>query len=361
MDSSRAQNQNSLSTSYHFEPSSQQQLNNESFTTKFRQAITAAGKRKTDSHQRNTSESDLNSLNPKSQELILRAVDKIKKDDSQHVLNTLDESRNILRSSFEEFKREQDECRRQLEEISKCKTTKEISNENAIPLSIFMRKKRDIDEFSDVRSNSTTSSTYRAYFKALISTDQNNKQHPTDKAAVLKYLRRRERRKHAEENKKNNQLSDDMLEKQTAELILKMEGLDIKLEHERARQNQILHARVNEKKIKTNNIIQANEIIDQANEADLARQRVEKTHRGKIEARVSAVRDLQNRSPKNMIHVQSNLNENNDEKLNEEQIETTKKSLQLLNNNDEHRKMNSTTTSVYGDGNTKYQVATIDI
>jgi hypothetical protein len=49
-----------------------------------------------------------------------------------------------------------------------------------------------------------------------------------------------------------------------------MEGMDIKLENERRRQNEILRARMNEKKLKTNNILQANEILDQANEADLA-------------------------------------------------------------------------------------------
>ena len=50
----------------------------------------------------------------------------------------------------------------------------------------------------------------------------------------------------------------------------KMEGMDMKLEHERQRQNEILRSRMNEKKIKTNNIIQANEILDQANEAEIA-------------------------------------------------------------------------------------------
>jgi len=50
----------------------------------------------------------------------------------------------------------------------------------------------------------------------------------------------------------------------------KIEGVDIKLENERQRQNEILRARMNEKKNKTNHIIQANEILDQANEADLA-------------------------------------------------------------------------------------------
>ena len=48
-----------------------------------------------------------------------------------------------------------------------------------------------------------------------------------------------------------------------------MEGVDVKLEHERQRQNEILRARMNEKKIKTINVLQANEILDQANEADL--------------------------------------------------------------------------------------------
>lgn len=50
----------------------------------------------------------------------------------------------------------------------------------------------------------------------------------------------------------------------------KMEGMDIKLEHERQRQNEILRARMNEKKLKTNNLAQANEILDRANEAELA-------------------------------------------------------------------------------------------
>jgi len=50
----------------------------------------------------------------------------------------------------------------------------------------------------------------------------------------------------------------------------KKEGVDIKLENERQRQNEILRARMNEKKNKTTHIIQANEILGQATEADLA-------------------------------------------------------------------------------------------
>lgn len=133
-----------------------------------------------------------------------------------------------------------------------------------------MRQKRDPEGHADLRPNSGMNQTYQAYFEALLTPEHNTQQHPTDKAAVVKYIRRRERRKRAEENKKNHQLSEDVLEKQTAELLEKMEGMDIKLEHERRRQNEILHARMNEKKTKTNNIIQANEIIDKANEADLA-------------------------------------------------------------------------------------------
>lgn len=61
-----------------------------------------------------------------------------------------------------------------------------------------------------------------------------------------------------------------LLFQQTVELMQKMDGMDIKLENERQRQNEILRARMNEKKVKTNNILQANEILDQAVEADLA-------------------------------------------------------------------------------------------
>ena len=133
-----------------------------------------------------------------------------------------------------------------------------------------MRQKRDPNALADLRPNSGMNNTYQAYFEALLTNTGKDQQNASDKAAVIKYIRRRERQKRAEENKKNHHLTEDALEKQTAELMQKMEDVDIKLEHERQRQNEILQARVNEKKTKTNNILQANEILDQANEADLA-------------------------------------------------------------------------------------------
>jgi hypothetical protein len=76
-----------------------------------------------------------------------------------------------------------------------------------------LRQKHDTQDLADLRPNSSMNHTYQAYFQALLSSDQNKQQHPTDKAAVVKYIRRRERRRRAEENKKNYQLSDDVLEK----------------------------------------------------------------------------------------------------------------------------------------------------
>jgi hypothetical protein len=49
-----------------------------------------------------------------------------------------------------------------------------------------------------------------------------------------------------------------------------MEGMDVKLEHERQRQNELLRMKMNEKKVKTQTMIEVTEIIDQAHEADLA-------------------------------------------------------------------------------------------
>jgi hypothetical protein len=145
-------------------------------------------------------------------------------------MSALDESRDILRDSFEEFKREQDEYRKQLEDISRSKEAalgrrkgkskvflhqKRIFSfeENAIPISIIMRQKREGDALADIRPNSSMNHTYQAYFGALLTNDKNGQQHATDKAAVVKYIRRRERRKRAEENKKNHEISDDILEK----------------------------------------------------------------------------------------------------------------------------------------------------
>jgi hypothetical protein len=46
-------------------------------------------------------------------------------------------------------------------------------------------------------------------------------------------------------------------------------GVDVKLEHERQRQNELLRLRINEKKVKSDNLQQASELIGQANEAEL--------------------------------------------------------------------------------------------
>ena len=48
-----------------------------------------------------------------------------------------------------------------------------------------------------------------------------------------------------------------------------MEGIDIKLEHERQRQNDLMRQKMNEKRVKSHTLVQAHEIIDQANEANL--------------------------------------------------------------------------------------------
>ena len=66
--------------------------------------------------------------------------------------------------------------------------------------------------------------TYQAHFEALLVNDHNQQQHPSDKAAVVKYIRRRERRKRAEENKKNYQLSDDTLEQVCLSLGFRLRG-----------------------------------------------------------------------------------------------------------------------------------------
>jgi hypothetical protein len=93
-----------------------------------------------------------------------------------------------------------------------------------------------------------------------------------------------------------------------------------------------------------------------------SRQRFEQTQREKIEARLSAARHQKNRNPSNMIHVQSHVNENDDDDqyLNDEQIETTKKSLQLLSDNTGYQQKRST-TPIYGDGDTNHQVADVHI
>ncbi len=93
-----------------------------------------------------------------------------------------------------------------------------------------------------------------------------------------------------------------------------------------------------------------------------SRQRFEKAQREKIEARLSAARNPQNRNSMNMIHVQSHINENDEDEqnLNDEQIETTKKSLQLLSDNNGYQPKRST-TQIYGEGDIHDKVANVHI
>ena len=76
-----------------------------------------------------------------------------------------------------------------------------------------MRHKHDGEGQLDPRVDSAMNPTYQAHFDALLAQETNTQQHATDKAAVVKYIRRRERRKRAEENKKNYELADDVLER----------------------------------------------------------------------------------------------------------------------------------------------------
>ena len=85
--------------------------------------------------------------------------------------------------------------------------------ENLIPISIFLRQKKDVDRLADLRPNSSLNPTYQAYFEALLTPSPTEQQHPTDRAAVVKYIRRRERRRRAEANRKTFEVSEDILEK----------------------------------------------------------------------------------------------------------------------------------------------------
>lgn len=80
-------------------------------------------------------------------------------------------------------------------------------------MSVFLRQKRDVEGLADLRPNSGMNTTYQAYFEALLAPDQNQEQHPTDKAAVVKYIRRRERRRRADENRESRQLTEEIVEK----------------------------------------------------------------------------------------------------------------------------------------------------
>lgn len=109
------------------------------------------------------------------------------------------------------------------------------------------------------------------------------------------------------------------------------------------------------KKIQSKNMIEASEIIDQAHEANLARERVEQKHREKVVARVHEVRT---RTPTNVIHVQPR--DDNDTPLDELQRSETLNSIQLLNEN-HGSKSPRPTTPVYGIEATSEQLANIHI
>ena len=62
---------------------------------------------------------------------------------------------------------------------------------------------------------------------------------------------------------------------------------------------------------------------------------MDQMQREKIEARLTAARQQQNRSPSNLIHVQTRVDENGWE-MNDEERETTKRSIQRLQRENGH-------------------------
>ena len=206
---------------------SDQQLKKNGFATKLLQTMNLPGKRGPTSPT--TKSSNFNQLNEENQVsrsissriaaettrwqmLLMRAVDAVQYRDSEHVVTVLDESRDILRDSLEEFKREQNECRRQLETILKKKKPSAVQNakNNVIPLSIYLQQKRAMAKDDTPLSSEPTS----LYLESLVATPKGTGQpHPSDRAAVIKYLRKRERRKRAEENRKTFEMTDDALER----------------------------------------------------------------------------------------------------------------------------------------------------
>ncbi|CAF0750285.1 unnamed protein product [Adineta steineri] len=325
-----------------------QQEKKEGLTTKLRQTVNAIGKRGAGGRNRQIPLPDLTSLTPQSQELILQTVEKIKNEDSEQVIVTLDESRDILRSLYEEFQNEQSEYKKKLEQITRNKEAAiRRRRENAVPISLFLRQKKDTEGSADLRPNSSMNETYQAHFQALLTTNQNPDQHPTDKAAVIKYIRRRERRKRAEQNRKSYEVTDETLEKQTVDLMDELDSMDMKFERERQRQNEISRTKMQQQRIKSHNVLEAKGIIDQAHEANLIRQRAEQAQREKIEARLSAVRRRTPSAQAHSIHVQSPANDREtDSQLTNEQRAATQNSIRILNDNDAFKDLDDELTKI---------------
>ncbi|CAF0863630.1 unnamed protein product [Didymodactylos carnosus] len=291
----------------------------------------------------NKKQERFNDLQPESQEMVLRAFEVFHQQNIESAITVMNESRDLLRQTMEEFTQEQEEYRRQLEDMTKNRNNPKRRKENAVPLAVYMKQKRDALDTG--RPDAELDPIYQAYFEALLADDKSH-QHPTDKAAVVKYIRRRERRKRAEENRKHYEMTDAILEQQTQEIIQHMGGMDIKLENERQRQNELLKQRMEEKKVKQYDITaKANDIMEMAHEGELARQRIEQSQREKIDARLSAAR--LHRTPTNLIHVHGQ----DDDTVDNELTTATKNSIQLLSGSNNNERLFRSHTPVYGDEN----------
>ena len=100
---------------------------------------------------------------------------------------------------------------------------------------------------------------------------------------------------------------------------------------------------------------------------------MDQMQREKIEARLTAVRQQQNRSPSNLIHVQSRVDESGWE-MNDEERETTKRSIQRLqrenghdvgndmsDGDDDDAYQSSRATPLYGGSEKRERVPAIEI
>lgn len=226
--------------------------------------------------------SAIEGLDFETQKALLRTFELFYEQESETMLDALEESRDEIKNSMLELCNEQERYKEELVKASEGKYTFKRKKENSIPLSEYLRRKRGLD------SRMTSAAPY----------SPSDGQHPSDREAVETYLRRRERQAIAESNRKNHEINEQVLEAETQKILNNIQGIDLNIAKDRDRQMEKIQMKLKGTNKQTKDDQQvANEIIGDYRDSKSAFEREKRAQQEKFQARLNVAREKRAVSP----------------------------------------------------------------
>lgn len=224
-------------------------------------------------------------LNRETQQILLKTFEDFYRQESESMLGILSQSRNEIKDSMVDLMEEQHEHKEELNKVTEGRYSNVRKKENSIPLAVYLRRKR-----GDTPGSSTTASMSSGLDNiSNSSASLYVKQHPSERLAVEKYMKKRERQKVAESNRINREKTSSELTTEMDRILSGIQGTEVVKEKERDRQMERIQSKLKSARtpVKKDQEV-VNEILENYNETSLAFEREKQQQQKRFQRILSA-------------------------------------------------------------------------